>query len=216
MIFIVNGPPGAGKDEACIHFKKLGFKHLSFKHYLFIATAEYFKVDLEWFMNDYDNRKVKEKPEQKLNGHSRRSALIHVSENVIKPKYGKDFFGVKSVEEMDFDGRYCFSDGGFQEEVVPIINKFGADRIAIIQLTREGYNFSSDSRRYFNGNIVHEYVLGHETKIYQTDVLKDKIDVRTYRVHNNMSLHEFCMTLDKIHEKENNVQRINRQETKKA
>jgi hypothetical protein len=215
MILILNGPPGSGKDKACLYLKQKGVKHLSFKYHLFTATADHFNVDLKWFMKDYDDRILKEQPEEKLNGYSRRTALIHVSENIIKPLYGKDFFGVKASEEIAEQGQYCFSDGGFQEELAPIINKFGAKRIVIIQLTREGCDFSSDSRRYFNGNLVQEYVLGHETKIYHPYILKDKIDIRTYRVHNNLSLQSLYMTLEKIHEKESNVQRVNQQEGEK-
>ena len=97
MIVIFNGPPGAGKDEACLFFQTIGYKHLSFKEELFKETFKFFGVSKEWFMNDYNNRSVKEMPveELKIDGVavSRRDAMIYVSEEYVKPKFGNDYFG---------------------------------------------------------------------------------------------------------------------------
>ena len=209
MIVIFNGPPGAGKDEACLFFKQLGYKHLSFKEELFKETFKYFNVSAEWFMNDYNNRSVKEMPveELKVDGVplSRRDAMIYVSEKYIKPKFGSDYFGQQLSNHIDKDGNFSVSDGGFIEELTPIINRVGADNIILVQLTREGCDFSSDSRRYFNGNLVKEFVLDKETPISTEHVLTKKIPIRTYRVHNNGTVKEFHMALNSIHEKESNV-----------
>jgi hypothetical protein len=207
-VIIFNGPPSSGKDEACLFFKNLGFKHLSFKYHLFRATAEYFSVTLDWFMQEYDNRVVKERKEELLGNRSRREALIYVSEEIIKPQYGKDYFGAMAAKEMTADGNYCFSDGGFMEELIPIINNIGAENISIVQLTRDGCDFSSDSRRYFDGNLIEEFVLGNKTLIVKNHILPKQFPVRTYRVHNNGSLHELRTALEKIHEKEKNVRKI--------
>jgi len=206
LIVIFNGPPGSGKDAAASYFKKLGFKHLSFKHVLFRETAREFDVSYNWFMDDYDNREVKERPEERLRGLSRREALIYTSEEVIKPRYGKDFFGVCVAKEVRDDVDYCISDGGFVEELVPLINRVGADNIILVQLTREGCDYSSDSRRYFNGNLVKEYVIGESTPIIKEHVLAHEFPIRTYRVHNNGSLTEFHHALKDIHTKECNEQ----------
>ncbi len=215
-VIIFNGPPGAGKDAACLLFKQLGYKHLSFKEELFKETFKFFGVSEEWFMNDYDNRDIKERPETKLQiggqKFSRRDAMIYVSEKYIKPKYGKDYFGKQLSKYITIDGLFCVSDGGFQEELSPIINKFGAESITIIQLTREGCDFSSDSRRYFNGNLIQEFILGKETPISKSHLLPDQFPIRTYRVHNNDSIESFRNTLQNIHEKENNDRKINQKE----
>lgn len=204
MIVIFNGPPGSGKDEAALYFKRRGFKHLSFKYVLFRETVKEFGVSYDWFMNDYDNRLVKERPEEKLRGMSRRESLIYTSEEVIKPKYGKDFFGVQVSKEVRDGVDYCISDGGFVEELVPLINRVGADNMVLVQLTREGCDYSSDSRRYFNGNVVKEYVIENCTQIIREHVLPQEFPIRTYRVHNNGSLTEFHQVLHDIHEKECN------------
>lgn len=209
MIVIFNGPPGAGKDEACLFFGQLGYKHLSFKDELFKETFKYFDVSAEWFMKDYNNRSVKEMPveELKIDGVpvSRRDAMIYVSEKYIKPKFGNDYFGKQLSNNIDYNGNYSVSDGGFVEELVPIINKVGTNSIVLVQLTREGCDFSSDSRRYFNGNLIKEFVLEKETQISDEHVLTKKIPIRTYRVHNNGTIKEFHVALNSIHEKENDV-----------
>jgi hypothetical protein len=201
LIVIFNGPPGSGKDESCLYFENLGYKHLSFKKELFKETINFFGVSEEWFMKDYNNRFTKELPvsQLKINGSelSRRDAMIYVSEQFIKPKYGKEFFGLKLAEQIQPVASYCVSDGGFEEELIPIINKVGADRIILIQLTRDGCDFSSDSRKYIHGK---------ETKISDFHVLSKKFNIRTYRIHNNGTLQELQNVLQLIHKKECDVQ----------
>lgn len=209
-VIIFNGPPGTGKDEACLFFKERGFQHLSFKYHLFRATADYFNVSLEWFMHNYDDRSVKERKEEKLGNRSRREALIHVSEDIVKPSKGKDYFGAMAATEIEKDKDYCFSDGGFMEELIPIINKIGAETITLVQLTREGCDFSSDSRRYFNGDVVEEFILGKKTPILKHHFLSKQFYIRTYRVHNNGSIEDFRSVLQMIYEKEDNVRKINK------
>ena len=210
MIVIFNGPPGTGKDEACLYFKKLGYKHLSFKEELFKETFKFFGVQKDWFMEGYNDRSIKERqvPQLKIDGQplSRRDAMIYVSEKHIKPKYGKEYFGLKLAEQIQSGYHYCVSDGGFEEELTPVINKIGADKVILVQLTRDGCDFSSDSRKYFNGNLVQEFVLRKETSISNFHILSKKFDIRTYRVHNNGTIQEFHSVLYSIHEKESDVQ----------
>jgi hypothetical protein len=208
LIFILNGPPGSGKDSACSILKILGYKHLSFKYHLFRETAKYFNISIDWFMDGYDDRRIKERSEDWLNGFSRREALIYVSEEIIKPTHGSDYFGKKAAEEMQPNVLYCFSDGGFKEELQPIINKLGTENIILIQLTREGCSFSSDSRRYISGTNIQEYVLGKETPIQKTYILDGNMPIKTYRVHNNSTEEEFHSVLIQIHEKESNARKI--------
>ena len=206
MILIFNGPPGSGKDEAAEYFKSRGFKHLSFKHQLFKETISFFGVDEEWFMNGYSDRSVKERPEDLLEGMSRREALIYVSEDITKPALGKDIFGVCVAREIEIGKDYAISDGGFEEELIPLINRVGAQNIILVQLTRDGCDYSSDSRRYFNGSLIKEYIIRESTKINEKHVLSQKFPVRTYRVHNNGSIEEFHDVLHDIYEKECNEQ----------
>lgn len=203
MIILFNGPPKAGKDAAADFFKEKGFKHLSFKYQLYKETAKYFNVSYDWFMEGYNDRSVKERPSQHLGGFSRREAMIYVSEERIKPRLGLDYFGQQVANEIDVSKNYCISDGGFVDELLPVINKIGSDNFVLVQLTRDGCDFSSDSRRYFNGSdLVWQYINGYETPIENQYILPHEFNVRTYRIHNNGSLTDFNNVLEEIYMKE--------------
>jgi hypothetical protein len=209
-VIIFNGPPGSGKDAACEFFTTYGFEHLSFKEELFKETFKFFNVSKEWFMQGYNDRSTKEKnvPELQVNGVmlSRRDAMIYVSESYIKPKYGTDYFGLQSSKHILPNRNYCFSDGGFASELIPIINKIGLGDICIVQLTRDGCDFSSDSRRYIDGEMIQEYVICKKTEISKMHVLTQKFPIRTYRIHNNGNIEQFKTILHKIYEKESDEQ----------
>lgn len=76
--------------------------------------------------------------------------LIHVSENIIKPKYGKKFFGLKAVQAItELDGQagtVVFSDGGFCEETECLVEH--GYEVHIIQLHNKDFDFKQDSRDY--------------------------------------------------------------------
>lgn len=203
MHVIFNGPPGSGKDEACAFLKSnYGYKHLQMKDELFVDTAEYYGVSLEWFMNGYDDRTLKEYPRDELGGASKRQALIHVSENIMKPKYGKDYYGRKTAEKIDQVSSYCFSDGGFIEEILPVINTVGQDNICIVQLYRTGCSFSSDSRNYIEG------ILQDDLGTQEGQIQKSKqptLLIRMYQLHNNTSVSDFHQNIIKILRKEANA-----------
>lgn len=214
MIILFNGPPGAGKDLAADFFKTLGFKHLSFKYQLFKETIKFFNVKEDWFMTRYNNRQEKELPHDLLHGMSCREAMIHVSENIIKPKEGLDYFGKLVADEIDLHKNYCVSDGGFVHELIPVINKVSSDNFILVQLTRSGHDYSSDSRRYLDGHLYKEYIVTHQTPVESKYVLPHKFNVKMYRIHNNGTIEEFNEVLKDIYEKEVNGRSIKK--TKEA
>lgn len=202
MIVLFNGPPQSGKDAAADYFKAKGWKHLSFKYQLYKETAKYFGVDYEWFMERYDDRSVKEVPHMDLGHMSCREAMIYVSEEIVKPKRGLDYFGNQVANEIDLNKNYAISDGGFVDELIPIINKIGDNNFVLVQLTRDGCDYSTDSRRYFDGDVQQEYINSHRTEINKKYVLPHKFNVKTYRVHNNSTIESFYSVLEQIHKKE--------------
>lgn len=204
MNIIFNGPPSSGKDEGCLFLEQeFGFKHLSFKDQLFLDTIEYFEVSSEWFFEGYNKRSQKEKPEDKLGGISRRDAMIFVSEEIKKKEHGPDYYGLQTAAKIDSNFSYCFSDGGFIEEVLPVINRLGTDNVCIAQLFREGCSFSSDSRNYLNGSLQEEFIINHRSKIEIED--KPFLPVRSYQIHNNGNVRDFHQTIRKILRKELDV-----------
>jgi len=217
MIILFNGPPLSGKDAAADYFKKQkGWKHLSFKYQLYKETAKYFGVKYEWFMERYDDRSVKEVPHMDLGHMSCREAMIYVSEKVIKPKRGLDYFGLQVANEIDLKRNYAISDGGFVDELIPVINRVGSNNFVLVQLTREGCDYSTDSRRYFDGNVIQEFTNEKQTAINKKYVLPHKFEVDTYRIHNNGNLKDLHNVLEAIYQKEGQRGQISKQNRNSA
>ena len=82
-----------------------------------------------------------------LGYYSSREALIHVSENIMKPKLGKDYYGLKVLDKVEHSSeRYSFaSDGGYVEEVLPLLD--AGYNVYVVHLERLGATFDNDSRK---------------------------------------------------------------------
>lgn len=85
-----------------------------------------------------------------LGYYSSREALIHVSEDVMKPKYGQDYYGRKFLEKVEHSSeRYSFaSDGGFFRELTPLLDN--GYNVHVVKLERSGATFEGDSRTLLN------------------------------------------------------------------
>lgn len=174
---ILNGPPGSGKDTlANLLVEQCNATKQEFKAALYRKTAEYFDYSLTEFIKEATDREQKENPLSKFSTTQRktkkvftpRQALIHVSENIYKPKQGKDYFGVLAAKSLT-EGLNVFSDGGgWVEELEPITNV--SDITFIFKLYREGFTFDGDSRNYYSQIPSH---------------LKDKTIIATIKLEND-------------------------------
>jgi len=107
-----------------------------------LGVAEYFEL--------YNNRDVKEVETPLLLGFSPRSFLIHISEVLCKPYFGKEYFGTLAagaIKKVLQQSNAVFSDGGFPDEINAVYRMYGKS-IVIVRLSREGYTFEGDSRDY--------------------------------------------------------------------
>lgn len=168
-IFLLNGAPASGKDTAALIMQNELHKgsHLSFKEELYKIVANYFNIDLEKFRSLATDRTTKDAPYKELIrpdtgilarfimwlfgfvrpvGYSPRQALIYVSEKVIKPKFGKDFFGQKlleTIEKVSTEFVYV-SDSGFIDEIKPLVE--AGHKVVVLRIHRNGCTFDGDSR----------------------------------------------------------------------
>lgn len=166
-VFFVNGPPGSGKDDACIlmnnAYSYLSSVHTCFKQKLYTLTAELFSVDYDEFMTLATDRVLKELPIQTIQGMmSPRQMLMFTSENVVKPNMGKQYFGHALANYVDSEARrtldederlYVYiSDCGFTDEVAEVIKNLNLDNddVVLIRIHREGYTYQNDSRSYIS------------------------------------------------------------------
>lgn len=175
-VIILNGPAGCGKDTLAMALVEMGFAKgtASFKNPMFnIALAALGPDAYREFLDGYDDRARKEKPEGFLNGLSRRQFMIAISEQFIKPVLGDDYFGRYLAENLpDGDEVFVVSDGGFASEVAPIVAA-GHD-VRIVRLHRDGYTFEGDSRGYLYGV---DGVKDYDTYIIPGDVKSNVIDI---------------------------------------
>lgn len=146
-VLICNCPPQTGKDEFVKYLSyKYGIAHLEFKDKLIKLTKMIYDVSDESWNSIYVSGE-KDKPRQEFDGRSARQALIYVSEDVIKPKFGESYFGKCAVNNLRI-GVNGFSDGGFYEEMIEVVNHVGKENALIIRIDKEGRCFKDDSRGY--------------------------------------------------------------------
>lgn len=150
MIVLLNGPPRSGKDAIAdmICANNKSFTKLRFKDALVESVSKSYNVSTELIELLLVDERTKEHPLPEFNGLTCRQAMIDESENKIKPKWGKAYFGLATASKMNLDSNYVLSDAGFMEEAQVLIDEFGLDNIVLIQIERAGCDFSNDSRSY--------------------------------------------------------------------
>lgn len=159
-IILFNGPPRSGKDTCTT----MALDHLgkSAVHYRFAAPLK----DAVHGLFGMGNVKqeafdfVKNDPSEMLMGMSPREAYIWMSEEVVKPKFGRDFFAgvaVNAIKNIADDKTVVISDCGFDEEVRKLIKAFGVYNVAIVYVKREGCSFAKDSRDYVTDVVCRQF-----------------------------------------------------------
>ena len=154
-VFILNVPPRQGKDYlAKWLFNNKGFHHHEFKAALFdIALEVAYNVSWDEWWNRYETND-KELPWDKLGGLSQRQFLIKISEEWVKPVFGKDYFGLRAAKSAEISGSdlIVYSDGGFESEIVPLAERFGYNNVIICQWGKDNPDaFKNDSRNWITG-----------------------------------------------------------------
>lgn len=150
-IILLNGPPRCGKDTAAefLLANIIGSRHLKFAEPLKRAVPAMYGLKPRQWKDLYENHK--DEPTPALLGLSPRQAMISASEDWMKPLHGEDVFGKIAARSVRFGmpaGTVVVSDCGFDSEVVPMVDSFGAKNLLIIAIKRKGKSFANDSRGY--------------------------------------------------------------------
>lgn len=149
QVLLLNSPPDSGKDYAASKIRELtGAKHCEFKATLHNIAMSITGLDKESYFTIYNDRDKKEFPQPEFFGMSPRQMLIWISEEVCKPKFGEQFFGMPAANSLDLENGSVFSDSGFPEEVFPLAGMVGAENIWVVRFNRNGSTFNGDSRDY--------------------------------------------------------------------
>lgn len=197
-IIILNGPPGAGKDTLGNELMKqltdahMHVIHGRIKDILYRGTYNRYK-DLgsydDWVKLCNDPA-LKEVPKENLNGLSPRGALIHESENIIKPQYGEG--GVVEQycellrEQLPVDIAntvVVFTDGGFAYETNVIKSYFAYAQVDIVRIVKTGKNFKNDSREFIPKP---SYIVDNDTELTEISHWVDCIIQATFAPRNKL------------------------------
>lgn len=171
----VSGPPRSGKDTVALYLKEqYGMAHLSLAAELKRRTAAMFGrswTDASCWLEQH-----KDMPGT-CEGMSFREALIWASEEIFKPKFGRDYW-VRCLEhELDVYSQYgiVISDMGFFEEVKAMREYFADEQLhglIMVQVTRPGTDFSNDSRRHIITSNTPNFKLANDStiEVFQHDI----------------------------------------------
>ena len=149
-VILLNAPALTGKDYAARYLKlATGGDVKEFKSRIFDIAIAMTGLSHTEFFTIYNNREKKEKPHTKFFGKSPREFMIWISEDVCKPEFGQDYFGVVASRGISVIKGAIFSDSGFPIEVAPIAEVVGASNVYVVRFTRGGIKFESNDSRDF-------------------------------------------------------------------
>lgn len=148
-VILLNGPPNVGKDTLADRLVSLTSDSCtrSFKEPMYLLLSLLHCIPLERVRELCGNRETKDEHCPEF-GMSPRKAQILLSEQVIKPSYGDDWFGRRAAASLTPGFLNVFSDSGFVNEAWPIIREVGTKNILLVHMRREGCSFDQDSRDY--------------------------------------------------------------------
>ena len=102
--------------------------------------------------------------------------MIWISEDVIKPQFGDQYFGVVMAEAVrDSHVPVVITDGGFPDEVKPLVS--AGIQANICRLHRDGYTFAGDSRDYLNLEGYHHRIVTRDYILVNGDPMHTMIQI---------------------------------------
>lgn len=176
-LIILNGPPGCGKDTLANHYEKvmINIQHIKFAESLKVMTHRLYNVPNPEYYEQF--QQCKDEPNYKyFYGLTPRQAYIAVSEQYVKKVHTPDFFGVKLVEKINTVQQtygietFVSSDGGLEEELLPVVKECGGRNILVVKILREGCGFDNDSRSYYSDDFL------SKLEIESTQLINDNLN----------------------------------------
>ena len=144
---VLNGPPKVGKSTlAHVAIRAFVYKAKSYPE----SVAAPIKQLASALLGQAYSSINKEKKLALLNNSSPRDFLIHIYQDYLRHKYGRDFLGRALVHrctnrhQFHRNQVFVIDDGGVQEE----FDCFPRDQTCLVRIMRPGFSFGSDSRAY--------------------------------------------------------------------
>jgi hypothetical protein len=149
-IILLNGPPRSGKDTVG-HLIQAFTGAFSTKFAKAVKDGAHALTGLTDVPHDFFET-CKDQPTTVFAGMTPREFYIHYSEVVMKPLFGARVFGLRTAQELAGpfkQGRICVvTDSGFEAEALAVADLFGALRVELWKIYRDGTTFDGDSRSY--------------------------------------------------------------------
>ena len=154
-LILFNGPRHSGKDAASLHVANTWNAY----HFKFSAPIKA-AIKAAFDLSDEDVlylETIKTTPTPILLGKSYVEVQISFSESWAKLFFGQDVFGQIAERKLTYVANetdtqlFVCSDSGFAIETWPIINTvFGKENTLLVRISREGKDFTGDSRSYID------------------------------------------------------------------
>lgn len=164
----LSGPPRSGKDTLGLMLRKEFQRNgilastcaLSFR----MRQAVYGLLGIEYTLEHYET--YKDQPQELFHGRTIRQEMIELSERHMKPRLGQDFWAhawLIHIRRHPETQVAIITDMGFQSEIEKFEDELGAENCAWVQIQRDGYDFSKDSRSYVGGNVNNSHISNNGT-----------------------------------------------------
>jgi hypothetical protein len=88
---------------------------------------------------------------------SLRNAMIYVSEIVVKPAFGKEYFGKYRVDQIQENEIAVDDSTGFEYELYPAIRELGQENILLIRINGRGET-TDDSRELISDGVINNTI----------------------------------------------------------
>lgn len=188
QILLLNGAPRSGKDTVAKMLKDAASSSVHLEKFALpmkLSVPLIYGVPREKWEKELDTERNKDMACSDFFGKTPREVQIALSEDFLKPMHGKKIFGellgrrLKGLQGRSMLECVVISDSGFYDEAKEIINMFGADRVQLWRIHREGYDFKGDSRSH-------------------VDLKED--GVACYDIHNNGSLDDLRLLVEPLYQ----------------
>lgn len=150
-IILLNGPPYAGKDLFGSMLLNV-FKEANRKAVI-MKFDDPLTKGIEGLLGMTQTMLEPSKDDPIFPGEktSYRQLKIHLSEEVMKPFFGEGIFGRLLAQRIKAHGAadyYIVTNSGFNCELPPLEQAFGAEHLHVVRIDRPGHTFDGDSREY--------------------------------------------------------------------
>lgn len=170
-IIFLNGPPKSGKDHAIGVLRSIlpAFGHMKLSKPLKVAASAIMGKPMT------ELEPIKDKVLSPFN-MSYREMQIQVWQQMALC-LGEDWLGkclVNSIMDQDED-TIIVSDAGRVQELIPVIRKFGASNIAIVQIVCPSSTFDGDIRGYINSPGITTFGVFNDKTSKYNDQIADAV-----------------------------------------